>query len=85
MLECKATLRVRSDALTLEEISQVLGKPTSGFTKGQVFGRQERRRTHTQWNLQVGFDDDNMQACIIKILDFYDCQVKSSLARKQGS
>ena len=44
MLECKATLRVKSEILTLPEISNVLGEPTKGFTRGQEFGKAKRKR-----------------------------------------
>ena len=37
MLECKATLRIKSDKLSLEEIYTVMGEPSKRFTKGQEF------------------------------------------------
>lgn len=71
MLECKATLRVKSESLSLIEISNVLGEATKGFTKGQEFGKADRLRQHTQWTLVADDGDCSMQACINKILEFY--------------
>lgn len=72
MLDCKATLRVKSETLPLKEITNILGEPTQGFSKGQAFGRANRLRSHTQWNLEINFDSSDMQRCIVKILDFYN-------------
>lgn len=71
MLECKATLRIMSDSLSLEEISKVMGPASKGFSKGQEFGKAKRLRPHTQWNLEIDLGDSNMQECIIKALNFY--------------
>lgn len=72
MLECKATLRVKSDNLTLTEISNVLGEPTKGFTKGQEFGKAQRKRPHTQWILVTDENNDSsMQNHVIKLLEFF--------------
>lgn len=71
MLDCKATLRVKSEVLTLADISSVLGKPTKGFTKGQEYGAAKKLREHTQWSLVVGEDDNlSLQECILKVIDF---------------
>jgi hypothetical protein len=71
MLECKATLRVKSESLSLIEISNVLGEPTEGFTKGQKFGKADRLRPHTQWTLVSDEGNTSMQACINKVLEVY--------------
>lgn len=77
MLECKATLRVKSDCLSLEEISGVLGKPTKGFSKGQEFGKAKKRRSHSQWMLTSNDDSCSLQGAIEELLHFY---LESSLS-----
>lgn len=72
MLDCKATLRVKSETLVLKELVNVLGEPTQGFSKGQEFGKAKKIRPHTQWSLVSEINNSDMQACILKILDFYN-------------
>ena len=82
MFECKATLRVKSEVLSLMEISNVLGEPTKGFTKGQEFGKSKKLRPHTQWTLVTDEDGFPIQACINKLLGFYLAQDLSTIESK---
>lgn len=73
MFECKATLRVKSDVLSLADICVSLGKPASGFSKGQEYGKAKRLRKHTQWSFVVGEQENlSMQQCLLKICDFWE-------------
>jgi hypothetical protein len=72
MLECKATLRFKSESLSLNEISNVLGEPTKGFSIGQEFGKAKRKRPHSQWELITVEDESSfMQGYINELLEFY--------------
>tara|TARA_B100002049_G_scaffold237062_1_gene225915 strand:+ start:1035 stop:1409 length:375 start_codon:yes stop_codon:yes gene_type:complete len=79
MLECKATLRIKSDKLSLEEICTVMGEPSKRFTKGQEFGKAKRSRPHTQWNLEIDLGNENMQDCLMKILEIYNASELGSI------
>lgn len=70
MLEIKATLRVSSKVLTLEEITRSLGEPTSGFSIGEKFsyGKRSREFSYWAWELEaeVGV---SLESHIAKLLD----------------
>ncbi|WP_105181513.1 hypothetical protein [Pseudoalteromonas sp. T1lg21] len=71
MLECKASLRVKSDSLSLEEIIKDLGEPTKGFSIGQEFGKAKKKRPYTQWTLTIEDESSLMQESIDQLLCFY--------------
>ncbi|MBB1327389.1 DUF4279 domain-containing protein [Pseudoalteromonas sp. SR45-1] len=82
MLECKASLRVKSDSLSLEEIVYNLGEPTKGFSKGQEFGKVKKKRPHTQWMLTTD-EESSMQEAIDQLLCFYlERSINSDLKAK---
>src|SRR5688572_1828193 len=52
MLETKATLRITSAVRTLSELKDVLGQPSQGFSKGDLWGSAGKLREQTLWALE---------------------------------
>jgi hypothetical protein len=52
MLEFKVTLRVTSRIYTLQELKEVLGESTSGFTIGDYYSNGKQQREFTLWALE---------------------------------
>ena len=71
MFEHKATLRVKSNTLSFDEICKHLGQPTHGFTKGQEYGKAKKLRGHSLWGLVADEDSDlPLQNHIINLAEF---------------
>jgi len=83
VLNCKATLRVKSEQLNLEDISDVLGPPTSGFSKGDEYGKAKQLRKHTQWSfVACGEDNSPLQQHILTLLNFLSEKEIASIRQK---
>lgn len=53
MLEFKATLRISSKTMTLNELKEYIGEPTRGFSIGDEFSRGKRKREFSYWGWEL--------------------------------
>ena len=83
-LESKVTLRVFSNKLTLEQISNVLGKPSYGSSIGDVYSRQQKKREHTFWGLESLFNSNPVGMHIAEMLEFVDINYEAINQLKQN-
>lgn len=83
MLEIKATLRVSSEKLTLDELKSALGDPTSGFSIGDEFSRGKRKREFSYWAWELDPEKKvSLESHIYKILQKIDAHKESLSAMK---
>jgi hypothetical protein len=52
MLEITLTLRVVSDSYSLSDLENLIGRPTKGFSKGDLYSNGSKIRQKTYWSLQ---------------------------------
>lgn len=83
MLEIKATLRVSSKELTLNELKSALGNPTSGFSIRDEFSRSRKKREFSYWAWELKPEKRvSLESHISKILQKIDAHKESFSAIK---
>ncbi len=71
MLEYKVTLRIFSKSCQLDELSTALGNPTKGYSIGDLFSRNRKKRELTFWSKESS-TSDNFESHLNEILSFID-------------
>jgi len=75
MLDFKATLRISSDKLTLEEIKLFFGEPTKGFSIGDDYSKGKCKRKFTLWSLESSkSSSDSLESHLENILNYLDAK-----------
>lgn len=83
MLEIKATLRVSSKELTLSELKNCLGEPTTGFSIGDEFSRGKKKREFSYWAWGLESEKEvSLEGHISKILQILDSKKQKFSAIK---
>jgi hypothetical protein len=78
MLKIKATLRVFSKELTLEQLTQKLGEPTTGYSIGDEYARGKRIRKMSFWATRSSCSTDTTLECHIRqMLTFLDSKTQA--------
>lgn len=73
MLEFKATLRVTSTKHSFEQLRNFLGEPTKGFSLGDVFSNDNKKRKHTYWALEsTRSPNGQLESHLEELLDYVD-------------
>lgn len=73
MLEIKVTLRVFSETHSLSQLIDLLGKPTKGYSKGDLHSRESKARERSFWSFQakVG-ENENFEFHIRNLVNFIE-------------
>lgn len=73
MLDIRVSLRVSSEVVSLKELERLLGRASSGHSKGDAFSRGSKKRSQTVWILESSRSPrENMEEHINEILCFID-------------
>ncbi len=77
MLELKVTLRISSKEHTLLDLERILGKPSNGYSKGDIYSRNKIKREQSLWALESSsLPNADFESHLNEIIDFLDNKKK---------
>jgi hypothetical protein len=73
MLTIKATLRIFSKEMSLDDLTKKLGNPTSGYSIGDEYSKSKKKREMSFWALKSSSKgNESLDFHIRKLLSFID-------------
>lgn len=73
MLDITLTLRVVSDSYSLHDLEKLLGKPTKGYSKGDIYSNGSKIRQKSYWALQSSLKPkDKFDAHFFELISFIE-------------
>jgi hypothetical protein len=71
MLDYKVTLRISSKDHSLEDLSSLLGKPSRGYSVGDLYSRENKNREFTLW-CKKSSSSESFELQLIEMLNFLE-------------
>lgn len=73
MLDTKVTLRVFSNCIDLLAMKEILGEPSKGYSKGDVFSKGNKARENSYWSLESSLSpSEKFESHVTEILNYFE-------------